>query len=152
MKPITREWIDKAESDYRIAAREIRVRKEPSFDGVCFHAQQCAGKYLKSRLQEASIPFTKTHDLELLMNLLLPVEPQVATLQPELTALTASAVELRYPGPSADKAMAREAFQQCTRIRNLIRQSLGLPDPSARNNAGDGGPRRSANKTRRKKG
>lgn len=44
MKPITKEWIDKAEGDRAIAGREMRVRKEPSYDGVCFHAQQCAEK------------------------------------------------------------------------------------------------------------
>lgn len=151
MKPITREWIEKAEADFRIAARELRVRKEPSYDGVCFHAQQCAEKYLKARLQEASIPFSKTHDLELLMNLLLPVAPQVTELRLDLKALTACAVDLRYPGQSVDKTLAREAFQQCVRVRNLIRQSLGLPDPATRNNSADGGARKSAGKTRRKR-
>lgn len=52
MKPITREWIDKAEADFRIAARELRVRKEPSYDGVCFHTPQCAEQYLKAVLKD----------------------------------------------------------------------------------------------------
>jgi HEPN domain-containing protein len=50
MKPLTREWIDKAEGDFATARREIRIRKAPNYDAVCFHAQQCVEKYLKARL------------------------------------------------------------------------------------------------------
>lgn len=57
MKPITREWVDKAEGDYIAAQREVRARKNPVYDAACFHAQQCAEKYLKARLTEAGIRF-----------------------------------------------------------------------------------------------
>ncbi len=60
MKLLTREWIDKSEGDFATASREIRVRKSPNYDAVCFHAQQCAEKYLKALLQESEIPFGKT--------------------------------------------------------------------------------------------
>ena len=40
MKPLTAEWIAKAEGDFALMEREGRVRKNPSYDGVCFHAQQ----------------------------------------------------------------------------------------------------------------
>jgi HEPN domain-containing protein len=48
MKPLTSEWVEKAEGDFATAGREIRVRKTPNFDAVCFHAHQCAEKYLKA--------------------------------------------------------------------------------------------------------
>jgi HEPN domain-containing protein len=32
-------------------------------DGACFHAQQCAEKYLKARLYEANVPFPPVHKL-----------------------------------------------------------------------------------------
>lgn len=63
MKPITHEWVNKAEGDFAMMERESRVRKNPNYDGVCFHAQQCAEKYLKARLDEAGIGFEKIHDL-----------------------------------------------------------------------------------------
>jgi HEPN domain-containing protein len=40
MKPITAEWIGKAEGDFATVEREARARKNPNYDGVCFHAQQ----------------------------------------------------------------------------------------------------------------
>jgi HEPN domain-containing protein len=63
MKPITAEWVEKAEGDFATARRELEIDVNPNFDAVCFHAQQCAEKYLKARLIEAGIRFPKTHDL-----------------------------------------------------------------------------------------
>jgi len=59
MKPLTCEWVAKAEGDFATASREIRVRKSPNYDAVCFHAQQCAEKYIKALLQEDEVPFGK---------------------------------------------------------------------------------------------
>jgi hypothetical protein len=39
MKPITREWVDKAEADYAVALLARRSRKKFSRDIVCFHLQ-----------------------------------------------------------------------------------------------------------------
>lgn len=46
MKPMTLEWVAKAEGDFAVMEREARVRKKPNYDAMCFHAQQCAEKYL----------------------------------------------------------------------------------------------------------
>ena len=64
MKPLTLEWIEKAEEDWIVMLRSYRARKDPSYNAACFHAQQCAEKYLKGRLEEAGIAFRKTHDLQ----------------------------------------------------------------------------------------
>ena len=40
MKPITREWVGKAEGDFGTVERESRARKDPNYDAICFHAQQ----------------------------------------------------------------------------------------------------------------
>lgn len=42
MKPITAEWVEKAEGDFATARRELEINVNPNFDAVCFHAQQCA--------------------------------------------------------------------------------------------------------------
>lgn len=68
MKPLSREWVEKAEGDFATASRELRARKSPNYDAVCFHAQQCIEKYLKARLQEADIAFGRTHNLVALLD------------------------------------------------------------------------------------
>lgn len=126
MNPLTLEWVEKAEGDFITAQRELRARKYPNYDAACFHAQQCAEKYLKARLQEAGVFFGKTHDLTTLLDLLTPVEPLWEALRPRLRTLSAYAVEFRYPGDSADKELAREAVAISREARRIVRQSLGL--------------------------
>jgi HEPN domain-containing protein len=127
MKPITREWINKVESDWVSAQREARARKHPNYDLACFATQQCAEKYLKARLVEAGISFRKIHDLVDLLNLVLLVEPTWSLLQPDLSFLTAFAVAYCYPGADATKTVARDAIKSCRRVRKVIRTAFGLP-------------------------
>lgn len=132
MKPLTGEWIEKAEGDFATASREIRVRNAPNFDAVCFHAQQCAGKYLKALLQEVNVPFGKTHHLISLLELLVPLMPSWELLRPQLQNLNAYSVSIRYPGESADKTAAKEALSLSTTIRAEARKTLGLRPLTAR--------------------
>jgi HEPN domain-containing protein len=126
MKPLTSEWVEKAEGDFATASREIRVRKSPNYDAGCFHAQQCAEKYLKAFLQEAEIPFGKTHHLIALLELVVSVERFWELLRPQLQSLNAYSVSVRYPGEVADKAIGREALHLAKTIRSEARQNLGL--------------------------
>ncbi len=126
MSPMTQEWLEKAEGDFATAERESNVLTNPNYDATCFHAQQCIEKYLKARLQEANIPFGKTHDLLLLLDMILPVEPDWDTMRADLQALYAFAVAFRYPGDSAGITEAQEAMLKCRNIRLIIRQSLSL--------------------------
>ncbi len=126
MKPLTGKWVEKAEGDFATAAREIRVRKSPNYDAVCFHAQQCAEKYVKALLQESEISFGKTHHLIALLELMLSVEQSWELLRPHLQSLNAYSVSVRYPGEVADKAAAREALDLAKTIRAQARQRLGL--------------------------
>ncbi|HMZ81582.1 MAG TPA: HEPN domain-containing protein [Acidobacteriota bacterium] len=127
MKLTTTEWIDKAEGDWASAQREVKARKSPNFDAACFHAQQCIEKYLKARLEEAGLPIQKTHNLLILLNDVLSIEPTWSGLSTDLGILTTYAVSFRYPGSSANKAVAQDALKRCRKIRQLIRGSFGLP-------------------------
>ena len=55
-------WVAKAEEDYAVACSSLR-RKPPFVYTACFHAQQCAEKYLKAMLVAQKKTFSKTHDL-----------------------------------------------------------------------------------------
>jgi HEPN domain-containing protein len=127
MKPITREWISKAEEYWQVAQMSYRARKHPSYDAAVLHAQQCVEKYLKARLEEAAIPFGRTHDFLMLHQLVLPLEPDWAVLQPLLIFLNPFAVAYRYPGVTAAKADAKEALRNCREVHRIIRLGLGLP-------------------------
>lgn len=127
MKPLTAEWIEKAEEDWVSLLRSYRARKDPSYNVACFHAQQCAEKYLKARLVEAGAAFPKTHDLLLLLTLVQPIEPNWGALQPELDTLNKYAIAYRYPGQFATQADAKEAMKDCRTVRQTIRASFSLP-------------------------
>jgi HEPN domain-containing protein len=126
MNPLTDEWVAKAEGDFATAGREVRARKAPNYDAVCFHAQQCAEKYLKALLQEANISSGRTHNLIALLELLVPVDPSWEIMRSHLQRLTGFAVNVRYSGESADRTMAREALALCRVIRSRVRARLGL--------------------------
>lgn len=126
MKAAAREWVDKAEADYAAALLLRRSRKKTSRDIDCFHLQQCVEKYLKARLEEGRRPFPKIHDLERLLDLATTLEPTWASLRFAMASLTDYAVEVRYPGRSATVAEARALLRATARIRDLVRESLGV--------------------------
>jgi HEPN domain-containing protein len=126
MKAITREWVEKAEADFATVQRELRARKQPNYDAACFHAQQCAEKYLKARLIEAGVAFPNIHALVPLLDLALPVEPLWDVYRKDLADLSNFGVRFRYPGSSASRTIAKVAAMKCRRFRTAARPSLGL--------------------------
>jgi HEPN domain-containing protein len=60
----------------------------PNYDSACFHSQQCVEKYIKARLQEAGVAFPYTHDLEILLKLVLGIEPLWAGFSAAAQTLT----------------------------------------------------------------
>ena len=124
MKTLTAEWVAKAEGDFATMQRERRARKNPNYDGVCFHAQQCAEKYLKALLQEAGLPIKRTHNLLVLLNDALPAFPFLELMRENLKWLENYAVAFRYPGETASKKNAVAACAFCASIREIIRAHL----------------------------
>ena len=120
MKSITRQWIGKAEADYAAALLLRRSRKKFSRDIVCFHLQQCVEKYLKARLEEDAADIPRTHDLEKLLGLIIPIEPMWAVLRQPLVEIKAFAVEIRYPRRSSTAAEANKLMKKTTRIRRIV--------------------------------
>jgi HEPN domain-containing protein len=126
MTPSTAEWVNKAEGDFGGVLVLRRSRRLRRYDLICFLCQQCVEKYLKARLNEAGIPFPKTHDLALVLNLAVRVEPLWESLRQELRGLTDAAVATRYPGHDSTRQVATEAYTTCTKVRGLAGQSFGL--------------------------
>lgn len=120
MSGIDEEWIAKAEGDYHTALREFRARKQPNYDAVCFHAQQCIEKCLKALLIRNQIEFNRVHDLEILLNTALALDPLLDALRPDAQLLTQYAVSFRYPGESADKTEAKDAVSAMKNCKEAI--------------------------------
>lgn len=123
----TRKWIRKAEADTGMAHR-LAAGPDPFPSGACFHCQQSAEKYLKALLREQNSPIPRTHDLEDLLDLLLPFDRSLAPLRRIVNTLTPYAVEYRYPGKEATKRQLQSALRHMARIRAEIRRRLGLAE------------------------
>jgi HEPN domain-containing protein len=127
MKPITHEWVSKAENDYT-SARILLNAADEVYDAVCFHAQQCCEKYLKAWLIEQDITFPRIHDLEALAKLCALSASEVGLLMDDLRLLTSYAVEVRYPGASADRSDAEACLTIATKVRSMLHSKLTLEE------------------------
>src|SRR5215213_10884447 len=116
MKRLTREWVQKAEADYR-GATEFAPIRPPAHDLVCFHCQQWAEKYLKALLEEQGLVVPRTHDLEDLLDQLLASYPDLMSLRRGCKFLIQFAVDARYPGFRSTKRQATAALRWAERIR-----------------------------------
>jgi len=129
MKHSTHEWVKKAESDWRITRQLLKVAVESDFDAVCFHAQQCAEKYIKGVLNERGISFPKSHDLAELVKLVDPAIAILTGLRQQLEHLTQWSVSGRYPGFFADEFQGKQSCSMAREVRLICRQELGLSEP-----------------------
>ena len=94
---VIQEWVQKAENDLIAAAHILKMGERCPTDTVCFHAQQCAEKYVKALLINHERDFPKTHNLRVLLALL------PASARPDLTSeeqhlLSGYATATRYQG------------------------------------------------------
>lgn len=123
MKKITHEWIKKAENDYLVIKNEINS-KNPVYDAICFHAQQCIEKYLKALINEQGITIPKIHDLSVLFNICKPFASALEEYKEEISDLSTFAIAFRYPGENASKNEADYSINTMRKIRKLIRKIL----------------------------
>ena len=118
-------WVTRAEEDYVLARSALR-RKRPLLYGTCFHAQQCAVKYLKAILVSNGQTFPKTHDLLVLSDLCISVGVLLAVDVDRLDLLSAYAVRVRYPGDDPLLEEAQSALNTAKTVRRFARKLLGV--------------------------
>jgi len=125
MKEIIKEWLDKAEEDIRIC--EELMNKEEFADGIAFHAQQAAEKYLKALWEFFDMDIIKAHDLYFLKEELVRKTDKIDKLSDEeLSFLTQFAVDFRYPGERATMEEARKAYKIALRVRDVAMEILEM--------------------------
>jgi HEPN domain-containing protein len=128
MKKTTREWVRKAEADYR-AALKLNRGNDRLHEQVCFFCQQSTEKYLKALMEELSLTIPRTHILKDLLALLQPHHLSLNRFRRGLVFLTRFAVGTRYPGDSANKRETTTALHWADKVRTAARTLLGLRPP-----------------------
>ena len=123
---LVNEWIVKAEEDYRTL--EELYNKSPSgfANTICFHAQQCAEKYLKALLTKHGIEPPWIHTLETLLDLIILKTPELEKYRVMLAELTPYATEYRYPGTVANQEDAKICVGITRKLRNDMRAVLNV--------------------------
>jgi HEPN domain-containing protein len=125
MNGTVREWVEKAEADYRTGSRELAASEKPNYDAVCYHAQQCVEKLMKALLIHRGILPPRTHNLLLLDKLLRAGWAEWSASLNDLEFLTRAGTAFRYPGATAERQDAAEAMEICTRLRQGLLRFLG---------------------------
>lgn len=117
-------WLQYAREDLATA---VALSQEEAFvpRHVCWLAQQAAEKALKAALVHLQLEFPRTHDLDLLRNLL-PDDWRLHNQSVDLTRLSEWAVEARYPGdwPEATVGDAQVAIRTTESVVTSVAEYL----------------------------
>jgi HEPN domain-containing protein len=90
-------WLIKALRDLA-TARKAAAGPDPYLDTAIYHCQQAAEKAVKGFLAFHDEPPPRTHDIELLLSLAIPLEAGFAAWLDAAERLTRYATQFRYPG------------------------------------------------------
>ena len=118
---LVRQWLEKAHRDI-FAAESLISHGEYVSGIVAFHAQQAAEKYIKALLVHEQIEFTKTHNIELLLKLVLKINKKLPDLLKDTIILTDYGVDVRYPDdlPNLTLEEAKQAVELAKKVRDAI--------------------------------
>ena len=119
----TREWLERARADLAACAALIAAGLPAE---ALFHAQQCAEKAIKAFLTWHQISFKKTHDLDELKQLCLPLAGDAGAHLAGIGKLSQYAWRFRYPGApySPERTEAEEARQAASRLLDVFSARL----------------------------
>jgi HEPN domain-containing protein len=81
---------------------------------------------LKAILVENAVKFSRIHDLEVLVNMIVALHPTIHDVLKFARILSAMAVEVRYPGMSVDEEDASEALRSANEICEVSKGILAL--------------------------
>jgi HEPN domain-containing protein len=93
---LVKNWLIKAKHDL-LAAQKLSGDPEIYADVAIYHCQQSAEKAIKGFLILQDQSFPRTHDVRLLLQLAITVEPNLQAYEEASELLTPYATEFRYP-------------------------------------------------------
>ena len=114
-------WFINAENDLLTITNNFAAEVTP-IDTCCFYPQQAGEKYLKACLVSKNISFTKTQDLEVLLNLLIEKNAIFSELLQNIIPLQDYGIWPRYPGDTDEltKDDAKIVYQTALTINEFI--------------------------------
>jgi HEPN domain-containing protein len=118
---LVRLWVEKAEKDLCLAQLALEEADPCPFDLVCYHAQQCAEKYLKSYLVSRQVEFPYSHDLRLFSGLIEKVTGGGPFCR-QASALTVYESRTRYPfdAPDPDRTEAERCMELARDVKRAV--------------------------------
>lgn len=118
-------WIEIADEDLRIAKHAFSLESNVPYRMICYHAQQCAEKYLKAFLVYHLIDFPYTHSIDVLIKLCKEKEDFSEKLQ-DASELTNYAIAMRYPGDYSKlkKEDAVKAVELGENVKSVVTKAL----------------------------
>ena len=122
-------WIEIAEEDLLLAKHAFTLQSNIPYRLICYHAQQCAEKYIKALLVSKFIDFPYTHSINVLIKLV-PEELNLMTKLETTFKLTNYAVARRYPGEykNIGKDDALSAVELAELVKKVIYELLEKDD------------------------
>jgi len=93
---LVQNWLIKAQHDL-LAAKKLSIEPEIYADIAIYHCQQSAEKAVKGFLILQNQEFPRTHDIRLLIQLAIRIDPNFENYQETSEILTPYATEFRYP-------------------------------------------------------
>jgi HEPN domain-containing protein len=111
------EWLNRARSSLTLA-REGAAFPDIYLEDLCFGAQQAAEKAIKAVLLHLGAGFPYVHDLALLLTRVEQAGQAVPEPVRGAAALTAYAVDTRYPG--AFEPVTQEEFEEAVRLAEVV--------------------------------
>lgn len=137
---MVKEWLEKAESDYRYAKMSFGAFDD-FYSQICVLCHDSAEKYLKAYIIYSNREPAKIHDLVTLHRQCVEISrnnSQLASLEDECRVLNRYYIPLKYPShyPAVDKQKAGESMEAIEKIRGVIKGKMKAI-------AGKNGPKRS---------
>jgi HEPN domain-containing protein len=125
LNELVKNWIVKAQHDL-LAAQKLSSDSEVYSDIAIYHCQQSSEKAIKGFLILHDRAFPRTHDLRLLIQLAIVINPSFQYYQEAAELLTPYATAFRYPSdvmqPTTEEL--QDAIEKSSEIFNFITSLL----------------------------
>jgi len=116
-KELVNDWIKRAKSNLE-RSRAGRISQDILYEDLCFDAQQCAEKSLKSLLVSLNVEFPWKHDIDVLLDLISKSGIEIPDDLKDAVILTRYAVHTRYPGLA--EPVSEEDYQEALEFAERV--------------------------------